>query len=186
MPDAACDPHIQSCCFTGHRHIPSNELSHLTKRLEKAIVRLAREEGCLHFLAGGALGFDTLAAETVLSLRDKEGSPLPLRLTMLLPCRDQTKHWRAQDIARYESVLRRADEVVCLSEHYTRGCMHTRNRALVDRSHFCLCYLTDATQGGTAYTVRYAAKSRLSIENLAKSPAPIESPEEPQFSLLID
>ena len=45
--------------------------------------------------------------------------------------------------------------------------MHQRNRALVDRSAFCICYLRTQT-GGTAYTVRYAREKGLKIWNLAR------------------
>lgn len=51
--------------------------------------------------------------------------------------------------------------------HYYKGCMHQRNRVLVNNSSTCICYLTQ-TEGGTAYTVNYARNSGLSVFNLAK------------------
>ena len=72
----------KTCCFTGHRRLPSEEIPVLRKRLEEEIRRLYRE-GFHYFAAGGALGFDTLAALAVLSLRKE----LPgLRLILVLPC----------------------------------------------------------------------------------------------------
>ncbi len=152
-----------ACCFTGHREIPAGELRCLKKRLKAKIAELA-EEGCLSFFAGGAQGFDTLAAETVLSLKKK----YPLRLSLLLPCRDQAKHWEETDVRRYHKILNKADEVSYLSEHYTKFCMHVRNRALVDASSVCIAYMTDASKGGTAYTVRYAEKKGILVYNLAE------------------
>ncbi|WP_297983767.1 hypothetical protein [uncultured Oscillibacter sp.] len=56
--------------------------------------------------------------------------------------------------------------VVYTAQQYTRGCMHKRNRYLVDNSGVCVCYLTKE-RGGTAYTVNYAEKRKLEIINIA-------------------
>ena len=56
------------CCFTGHRRIPDQEGLWLRRRLREEILSLA-EEGVVTFLTGGALGFDTMAAQEVLRVR---------------------------------------------------------------------------------------------------------------------
>ena len=56
----------KTCCFTGHRRIPADDLPAVAAALRREVLRLCREEGITVFLSGGALGFDTLAAETVL------------------------------------------------------------------------------------------------------------------------
>lgn len=76
---------------------------------------------------------------------------------MVLPCRDQTRGWRENDIARYERIRAAADKVVYTSDEYAPGCMHKRNRHLVDRSAVCVAYCTRST-GGSAYTLSYAQK----------------------------
>jgi len=53
------------------------------------------------------------------------------------------------------------------SREYSKGCMHKRNRHLVDNSSACVCYLTEKT-GGTAYTVEYAQRMNLRIINAAE------------------
>lgn len=111
-------------------------------------------EGFRYFGAGGALGFDTLAAETVLALRREFPE---IRLIMVLPCRDQTRGWRENDIARYERIRAAADKVVYTSDEYAPGFMHKRNRHLVDYSAVCVAYCTRST-GGSAYTLNYAQK----------------------------
>lgn len=60
-------------------------------------------------------------------------------------------------------LLYRTQNVVKL---YFKGCMHKRNRHLVDNSGYCICYLT-RTQGGTAYTVDYALERGLPVINIA-------------------
>ena len=151
----------RTCCFTGHRKIPSEELSELERRLRSAIIS-AINNGYMFFGAGGALGFDTLAAQTVLDLKKEYAH---IRLILVLPCISQTKNWQEQDIAEYERIKKRADKVVYTSLNYSRGCMHKRNRHLVENSSLCICYLREQT-GGTLYTVAYAKKQKLSIVNV--------------------
>ena len=98
----------KTCCFTGHRVIPARSLPALAKELEQTLRRLIGA-GVRYFGAGGALGFDTLAAETVLRLK---GEYPGIRLILVLPCRDQTRGWREADVRRYRDILRRADKVV--------------------------------------------------------------------------
>lgn len=124
------------------------------------------EQGYLYFGVGGALGFDTLAAKTV--LRFKERYP-QIKLILVLPCKTQTSGWGEKDIQIYEEIKSRRDKFVYTSDEYTRGCMFKRNRHLVDYSSVCICYLTEQ-KGGTAYTVDYAKKQDLSVINVATQP----------------
>ena len=57
--------HESSCSFTGHRRIPQDDFLNLQKRLQKIIKQLIKQ-GITTFYCGGALGFDTLAAQAVL------------------------------------------------------------------------------------------------------------------------
>ena len=68
-----------------------------------------------------------------------------------------------------------ADHVVYTAQQYTRGCMHRRNRYLVDNSGICVCYLTKE-RGGTAYTVNYAEKHKLEIINIAANRSEKQKP----------
>ena len=151
-----------TCCFTGHRLLPAEKRELLAARLTAA-VEAQIASGAVLFISGGARGFDLLAAETVLAL--KERSP-QVRLLMALPCPGQTRGWPEADIRRYQSILERCDEQVTLSSAYTRDSMLARDCYMVNRSSRCICYLTHA-RGGTAYTVRYALRQGLEIVNLA-------------------
>ena len=124
----------------------------------------AIEQGYRYFGCGGALGFDTLAAQTVLRLREIYPE---IRLILVLPCRDQTRGWKQADVAEYDRIMKAADKVTYTSEQYYSGCMHKRNRHLVDYSSLCVCYLTEQS-GGTAYTVNYARTQGLKIINVAE------------------
>lgn len=155
---------LQTCCFTGHRQIPLSERTELAAMLERAVMDLYHR-GVLYYGAGGAVGFDCLAAQTVLRLRDIYPN---IKLILVLPCLNQTQGWRAEDVAEYERIKGQADKVTYISQQYTRDCMFKRNRRLVDYSGFCICYLTK-NSGGTAYTVDYARRQGLMVVNLAKT-----------------
>lgn len=154
----------RTCCFTGHRQIPLEKRAEIAGQLERVIVSLY-QRGVRFYGAGGALGFDCLAAQTVLRLRK---SCPGMKLILVLPCLMQTRGWPAADVAEYERIKGLADKVVYTSQAYTVGCMHKRNRHLVDNSSVCVCYLTKDS-GGTAYTVRYARERGLEVINLAVS-----------------
>ncbi len=152
----------QTCCFTGHRNIPIAKKEAIVQMLNKELMVLINM-GYRYFGAGGAAGFDALAAQAVLELKKQYSH---IRLILVLPCLSQTRGWSERDIEIYEDIKRQADKVVYTSKEYTRGCMHKRNRHLVDNSSACIAYLTEST-GGTAYTVDYARKKGLTIFNIA-------------------
>lgn len=87
----------QTCCFTGHRQIPPERQLEITYRLERVIVSLY-QRGIQYYGAGGALGFDALAAKTVIRLQ--ESCP-GMKLILVLPCQTQTRRWRYEDVAEF-------------------------------------------------------------------------------------
>lgn len=144
-----------TCCFTGHRDMPAGESEQVRRWLKAVVLNLYQSHGVRYFGAGGALGFDTLAAETVLELRADWPA---LRLILVLPYPGQEERWAREEQRRYQDILERADKVVYTAPRYAPGCFHVRNRHLVDHAGWCIAYLT-RDRGGTAYTVAYA-KSR--------------------------
>ena len=155
------------CCFTGHRRLSPREKARLRPQVRTLIRRLCLERGVHTFLAGGALGFDTLAAQQVMLC--KEQDLLPVNLVLVLPCLEQSAKWPLQDSVLYEDLIARADEVIYTGDLYTPGCLHRRNRYLVDHSAICAGYLKNGSvRSGTGYTVQYAAAQGLEIINLAE------------------
>ena len=153
-----------ACCFTGHREIPICDMDGIREYLKREIERLYTENGITVFYAGGATGFDALASEAVIERRAVHPD---IHLVIVMPHKEQAKRWSVEERTQHEHIRSSADEVICLAEHYYRGCMQRRNRYMVDHSGICICYLTQNT-GGTAYTVKYARKQGLSIINLAE------------------
>ena len=153
----------KTCCFTGHRRIPPEDFEEISRRLEATLIQLI-EKGYVYFGAGGALGFDTIAVQTVLKLKTAYPN---IKLILVLPCESQAEHWQKEDRTIYENIKANADKIVYTSKAYFKGCMYKRNRHLVDNSSSCICYLTKET-GGTAYTVNYAENKMLTVYNVAE------------------
>ena len=153
----------QTVCFTGHRQISDAEYAPLMDALRKEIEKQI-QNGAIHFRTGGALGFDTLAALTVLCLRREHPD---IRLELILPCPTQTKDWTFSDTRLYEQIMEQADLVRYVSPFYHNGVLQMRNRALVQGSDVCIAFLKNS-QGGTAYTAAYALKNGLELVNLAE------------------
>lgn len=149
-------------CFTGHRKIPPNEIDSTRRELEKTVIELINK-GYRYFGAGGALGFDTIAAQTVLKL--KESFP-DIDLILVLPCKNQAEHWKETDQRIYEEIKSKASKVVILYDEYNNVCLFERNRHLINNSSVCVCYL-NKSEGGTAYTVNYALSNKLQVINIA-------------------
>ena len=154
-------PPVRTVCFTGHRVIPAQHALRLPELLESAITALV-ERGATTFRAGGAVGFDTVAALKVLELRERYPQ---VRLELILPCRDQTKLWSREDVQVYEYVLHAADSHRFLFDSYVDGCMLERDRRLVSGSDVCVAYLA-RSHGGTAYTFSQAVRGGLETINL--------------------
>lgn len=152
----------QTACFTGHRTISPSAYQPIRIRIREALVE-AIKNGYRFFGSGGALGFDMLAAQAVLELKEEYPE---IRLILVLPCLSQAKYWKIEDMRKYEQIKKDADKIVYVSKEYNRDCMFKRNRHLIDNSSLCICYLKKET-GGTAYTIEYAKKKGVSVINLA-------------------
>ena len=151
---------LQTLFFTGHRDVGNYpELKELLKNTITAFIN----KGYKYFVAGGALGFDTLAADCVLELK-ADGKEI--ELILMLPCKNQADRWSPTAIRKYEGHLKAADKVIYVSETYTKGCMFARNRAMANASSACIAYC-NKTDGGTAYTLKYASTLNLTVINLA-------------------
>lgn len=155
------DLSIKTVCFTGHRHIDKG----LALRIPSALKELLEKyisEGAVSFRAGGAMGFDSVAALCVLELKEKYPQ---IKLDLILPCRNQSEQWSESSKRVYDHILKNASSVEYVCDKYTAGCMHERNRRLVDGSQLCIAYCTQSS-GGTAYTYAYALKQGLEVVNI--------------------
>jgi uncharacterized phage-like protein YoqJ len=148
-------------CFTGHRNIARSAAIQLPSLLDRVLTGLC-EQGATVFRAGGAMGFDTVAALKVLEMKERYPH---VRLELILPCRNQTEYWEETAVRTYQYILGRADSHRFLFDSYVDGCMQERDRRLVDGSNVCVAYC-NRSRGGTAYTFAYALRAGVEVINL--------------------
>ena len=150
-----------TACFTGHRTYDgcSNEA------LRNAIRELYGR-GYRNFLCGMAIGFDLIAAETALALRNELSE---LRVVAVIPFEGMQQRFSANKQTLFNRIVAEADEVITLAPHYSAGAYAVRNNFLVDNSSATIAYF-DGSKGGTAYTVRRTIKALHHYINLYTSP----------------
>ena len=160
-------------CFSGHRpeRLPGQGCR--DKKASKTIISLLREkivDAIAHdtntFINGCMAGWDVLAAEQVVELKEEYPH---IQLITIRPFATgyfiRERCWTDEWIKRAWEIERRSDGLFIVSTHYQSGVYFQRNRMMVDHSAALICYW-DGSNGGTAYTVRYAAKQHLAICNL--------------------
>ncbi len=150
-----------TCSFTGHRQIALEKRAALINLLRRA-VEYAYSEGCRTFMCGGALGFDMLAAREIIRFRMTHTDA---RLVLALPCEDQDAKWSESQKNDYNYTLSEADEVIYVSDVYTKTCMAERNRLLSESCDILIAY-AGRSVSGAAQTVRMAEKLGKRVYNL--------------------
>lgn len=146
----------KTVCFTGHRDIPAAYLAALPARIDSMLGRLY-DAGFRTFIAGGAEGFDTLAALRVLGFRRSHPD---VCLKLALP-------YMRSGSAAYRQMLDGADEVTYIARQYRKNSTLERDRYMVDRADACVAFYLDGRGGGTYYTVRYANERGVPVVNIA-------------------
>ena len=156
--------YMKSACFTGHR-VLTGDISDLENRLYCFIEQGILNLGLTDFYVGGAVGWDTLAAQTVLRLREV----YPIKLHLVLPCsnEDQTAKWTQEQRTEFFRILDLADEVEYTAQHYYNGCMKVRNARLVEYADTrCYCFWQPGNQrSGTYQTIRMAKAKGIMVVN---------------------
>lgn len=155
-----------TCCFTGHRPQKLSwgyderhpDCLKLKEMLKTQIMHMI-EKGVTTFVTGMALGTDIWAAEIVLELRKTLTN---IQLIAAIPHEGQERRWSAEYIARYTAVRNAANQEIVLHEHYTRSCMHERNRFMVDNSAYIIAVF-NGESGGTKGTLEYAERKGLEL-----------------------
>lgn len=151
------------CAFTGHRSIREAHRGILEDLVRRA-VDYAYGKGVRVFLAGGAVGFDTVAAAQVILYKISHPD---VRLELCIPCADQSEGWSNAERDRYEFIMARADSVEILSDRYFKGCMKNRNARLVERADMLISYAdVKKSFSGTMQTVRMAKEKGIEVYNL--------------------
>ena len=168
----------RSVCFTGHRTIAEDK-EKLSARLYTLLERLVAEQKVTDFYTGGAVGWDALAALTVLKLRENYPE---IKLHLVLPCpfEEQSAKWNEAQKEEHKHIASLADTKEFTSEHLGKNAMKIRNARLVElASDYCICYWNPKHyRSGTGQTVRMAQKKGIEVINLFEMSAnSVKSPD---------
>ncbi len=149
-------------CFTGHRTLLTDKISVFNHVLNE--VQFTYRKGYRIFIAGGAVGFDMVAAEAVLKFKETHDDVI---LLIAVPFPEQNLRYSDIDKYRYNTILNRADFFIVLSATYHDSCYLHRNDFMLYNSSYLIAYWDGKPYGGTSYTCRRAlAKKGLYFQNL--------------------
>ena len=158
--------------FSGHRPNKLPDYGDISKPAMAALyqkllneIEIAVLNDKTNFLHGSMAGFDILAAEAVLQLKQKYPY---IRLYSIVPFKRgflQTKEWDEQWRRRAMAIFKYSDGRKALEPAYSPRVYYRRNEWLVDHSSLLICYCISRS-GGTKMTMDYAASRDIPIINL--------------------
>ena len=140
----------KTCCVTGHRVIPADQLDRVELELRE-LIRRAIGAGHDTFISGFAEGADLLFAHLVLEFQTE----FPVRLEAAIPYAGRLKCRESE----FQSLLAKCSDVHIISEEYSPGCFFERNRFMVDRADTVIAVYDGRKRGGTYQTIGYAEKA---------------------------
>lgn len=153
----------KTCFFTGHRRIYCDKETLVSFLREEILEKI--NKGVTIFITGGALGFDTLAAEQIIDMREDYDF---IRLFLYLPCTDQSEDWSEEEKQRFEKIKKYANEIRYITpDVYKVGCMKKRNRAMVEDADCGIAYFVKGLSG-TSQTVKMAQEKGIEVVNIVK------------------
>lgn len=165
-------------CFSGHRpcNLPGygNDIGLLTALRHAVEVEI--QNGMRVFLNGGMAGFDVLAAEIVIALRQKHPH---IKCVTVAPFRKEyfnNNNWTDEWKIRALTIYKASDIAFALAENYRRGIYYERDDYELDHSCGVICYYRGKITGtkgkirkggGTEYTVNRAYDLNMFINNIS-------------------
>lgn len=146
--------------FTGHR--PKDLPRGLDfNAFAAGLDALLKARTDLHFIAGGALGVDTWAAEYAI-LRS-----IPLTIITPFTPNVMTRFWSQQDRMTLERHIGAAVQAFSIgADFYNPSMYQRRNEAMVDRADCVFAVWTGKTHGGTWNCIQYALRKKTPVLNL--------------------
>lgn len=158
-----------SVAFTGnrditpHRDLKCVDLDGFLRHVLSERIQELYHEGFRNFLSGGAVGFDLLAAEVVVSLKE---SCRDISLVLVIPFDGQAEKYSHEDKLIYERILREASQVIVINETgYDVAAYHLRNDYMVRHSSRVVAY-SNGRGKGTRSTIKLAKKLGVEVENM--------------------
>ena len=156
------DLRLQRCCFSGHRPGKLGLGERETKQKLKKAIDASISDGYMTFITGMAMGADIWAAEIIL---EKKKRNKKLHLICALPHPDFESRRSMIEKMRFNKIIKNADLVKEINDHYFTGCYQVRNEWMVDRSNLVIAVF-NSKPGGTKNTIDYAKRKGIKIVNV--------------------
>ena len=159
----------RTVCFSGHRpeKLPlngdsgANVIRYLKSILYKEVLD-SIAAGYDRFITGLARGVDLWAGEILMELK-AQGEKISI--IAVKPYKTHGDNFSGEEKFSLGRLLSNADEVVCLSDEYRKGCLQRRNEYMVDRSGKLIAVVSDY-RSGTGATIRYAEKQGIEVRTI--------------------
>jgi len=164
---------MKACCFSGHRpdRFPwgtdeKDEGCMRLKAMLKAEIEQAVLDGYTHFIAGGASGVDTWAAEIVREMKRRAKKPITLEIA--LPFAGYNNRPGRAGAKRQRKINTAAARITVVSEIKSLPAYYARNRYMVDNSQRLIAVFDEESgiRGGTFQTLRYARLKGIEIRQI--------------------
>ena len=151
----------KTCCVTGHRDIPAEQIGHIRKSLEQEVDR-AISDGFTCFISGFADGVDLLFAGIVAERIAKNPA---LKLIAAIPYRRRLDTLKKSE--RTRALIDLCVEIYVAGEEYHPSVYAKRNRYMVERSDRVIAVYDGREKGGTVGTIRLAHTTKKELREIA-------------------
>lgn len=150
----------KTCCVTGHRDIPCEQIDVVKYALRREIVK-AVADGYTGFMTGFADGADQYFAEIVVKMQ----ADFPtLRLIAVLPYRKRVDSLEARE--QTKALLRACADVIVIQEDYKPNAYAKRNRYMVENSNRVIAVYDGREKGGTVNTIRLTHRLKKELREI--------------------
>lgn len=150
----------KTCCVTGHRNLPQNEINKIKAALRREI-DLAVADGYTRFLSGFADDVDQYFSEIV--LERKKARP---ELELVAVIAYQKRLDRLKEKGKTYELLEVCADVIVMQEEYHPSVYSHRNRYMVERSDRVIAVYDGREKGGTVRTIRFAHQMRKELREI--------------------
>lgn len=151
----------KTCCVTGHRDIPAEQVGHIKKFLEQEVDR-AINEGFTCFISGFADGADLLFAEII---TEKIAKNPTIKLIAAIPYRRRLDTLKKSE--RTKALIDLCTKIYIVAEEYHPSVYAKRNRYMVEHSDRVIAVYDGREKGGTVGTIRLAHRMKKELREIA-------------------
>lgn len=159
---------MKTVTFSGHRnkvlkwsdvHIHYFKKNILAPELTKLI-----KEGYLHFIVGGATGFDMWVLELLIMAKKKYPH---IFIEVAVPFPNHTQFWSIQEEVEFNKYISQVDSTTIVTERYESSSYQKRNMYMINMSDYLMVlHLPKNKNSGTFNAIKYAKTLKIEIKNL--------------------